>query len=100
MAAECCDKVMAMGYILEPDFKANFSLTNESSREAILAAPFSETDTDKDNRWQLMNRTLHYKDQLRFAGNAVVIEEGLSAGDRIVTEGMQKIGEGSKIVWE
>ena len=30
MAAECCDKVMAMGYILEPDFKANFSLTNES----------------------------------------------------------------------
>ena len=27
MAAECCDKVMAMGYILEPDFKANFSLT-------------------------------------------------------------------------
>ena len=27
-------------------------------------------------------------------------EEGLSAGDRIVTEGMQKIGEGSKIVWE
>lgn len=36
----------------------------------------------------------------RFAGNAVVIEEGLSAGDRIVTEGMQKIGEGSKIVWE
>ena len=60
---ECCDKVMTMGYILEPNFKANFSLTNESSREAILAAPFSETDTNKDNRWQLMNRTLHYKDQ-------------------------------------
>ena len=25
---------------------------------------------------------------------------GIMAGDRIVTEGMQKIGEGSKIVWE
>ena len=59
----CCDKISEMGYALEPDFKSNFSLTNESSKEAILAAPFSETDTDKDNRWQLMNRTLHYKDQ-------------------------------------
>ena len=78
MAAECCDKVMAMGYILEPDFKANFSLTNESSREAILAAPFSETDTDKDNRWQLMNRTLHYKDQLALS-NGVSAWNGVCA---------------------
>ena len=78
MAAECCDKVMAMGYILEPDFKTNFSLTNESSREAILAAPFSETDTDKDNRWQLMNRTLHYKDQLALS-NGVSAWNGVCA---------------------
>lgn len=36
----------------------------------------------------------------RFAGNAVVVTEGISAGDRIVVEGMQKIGQGSKVVWE
>lgn len=63
-AIECCDKVMGMGYILEPNWKDNFSLTNENSKEAILSAPYSSTDTDKDNRNQLMNRTLHYKDYL------------------------------------
>ena len=36
----------------------------------------------------------------RFAGNSVVVTEGISAGDRIVVEGMQKIGQGSKVVWE
>lgn len=63
-AIDCCNKVMAMGYVLEPNWKDNFSLTNENSREAILSAPYSQTDTDKDNRNQLMNRTLHYKDYL------------------------------------
>lgn len=32
-------------------------------------------------------------------GNSVAITEGLQAGDRIVTRGMQKVGEGTKIVW-
>ena len=27
------------------------------------------------------------------------IEFGVAAGDRIVVDGMQKIGEGSKVVW-
>ncbi len=33
----------------------------------------------------------------RFVENGVVIEEGLRAGDRIVVDGMQKIGQGSKV---
>ena len=33
----------------------------------------------------------------RFVGNEVVIESGLRAGERIVTDGMQKIGQGSKV---
>ncbi len=33
------------------------------------------------------------------SGNGIVIAGGLEAGDRIVTDGMQKIGEGSKVVW-
>lgn len=60
---ECCDKVINMGYVLEPDYATNFSANNENSNEAIFAIPFSNTDTDKDNRCQLMNRTLHYKDK-------------------------------------
>lgn len=57
-----CDKVLAMGYILEPNWKDNFSLTNENSGEAILAAIFSESDTDKKN--ELHKNSLHYKQNL------------------------------------
>lgn len=32
-------------------------------------------------------------------GNDIVITAGIAAGDRIVTGGMQKIGEGSKVCW-
>ena len=78
LAAAACDKVMGMGYALNPDFKTNFAIDNGDSPEAILAAPFSETDTSKDNRWQLMNRTLHYKDQMAY-GNGVSAWNGVCA---------------------
>ena len=35
----------------------------------------------------------------RLVNNAVVLEDGVRSGDRIVVDGMQKIGEGSKVVW-
>lgn len=76
---ECCNKVMAMGYILEPNWKDNFSLTNENSGEAILSAPYSKTDTSKDNRNQLMNRTLHYKDYLALGNTASSTWNGVCA---------------------
>ena len=57
-----CDKVIAYGYTLNSDFNANFDNNNEGTNEAIFAIPFSESDTSYDNRWQMMNRTLHYKD--------------------------------------
>lgn len=34
----------------------------------------------------------------RFFENGIVIESGIKPGDRIVTEGMQKIGQGSKVL--
>lgn len=77
-AIEACDKVTSLGYALNPDFKTNFAIENGDSPEAILAAPFSETDTDKDNRWQMMNRTLHYKDQ-QALGNGVSAWNGVCA---------------------
>lgn len=36
----------------------------------------------------------------RLVNNRIVLNEGVQPGDRIVTDGMQKIGEGSKVVWE
>lgn len=35
----------------------------------------------------------------RLMNNSVVLEDGVRSGDRIVVDGMQKIGEGSKVVW-
>ncbi|HBG41957.1 MAG TPA: RagB/SusD family nutrient uptake outer membrane protein [Porphyromonadaceae bacterium] len=66
-ASDYCDLVLGMDYILEPVWKDNFSLTNHNSREAIFAVAFSKTDTENQN--QMMNRTLHYKDQLSLGGN-------------------------------
>lgn len=36
----------------------------------------------------------------RLVNNGIVLTRGIAAGDRIVTDGMQKIGEGSKVTWE
>ena len=66
-AIESADKVLAMSYILEPDWTDNFALDNHKSKEAIFAVSFSKTDTENQN--QMMNRTLHYKDQLSLGGS-------------------------------
>lgn len=36
----------------------------------------------------------------QFSGNDIHIVAGLQSGDRVVTAGMQKVGEGSKVTWE
>ena len=74
---DCCDKVLAMGYILEPVWKDNFVTTNDNSREAILAAIFSSSDTSDQN--QLMNRTLRYKDYLALGIKASGTWNGMCA---------------------
>lgn len=74
---ECCDKVMSLGYILEPNWVDNFNLTNQNSREAIFACCFSSTDTEDQN--QMMNRTLHYKDNLALGNTASGTWNGICA---------------------
>ncbi|GHT28272.1 hypothetical protein AGMMS49574_02260 [Bacteroidia bacterium] len=74
-AVAACDKVIAMNYILEPDFKTNFGILDRS-REAILTICFDESDTNDRN--QLMNMTLHYADNLS-DGNKVSSWNGVCA---------------------
>ena len=74
---EYSDKVMGMGYVLEPNWKANFSLTNQNSREAIFSCAFSNTDTENQN--QMMNNTLHYKDYLALGITASGTWNGICA---------------------
>ena len=37
---------------------------------------------------------------VQLVNNAVTVTAGIQAGDRIVTDGMQKIGQGSKVIAE
>ena len=59
-AADACDEVMKLSYIIESTWKNNFAVQNETSGEAILAVPFSKTLGGNT----LHNKTLHYKDPI------------------------------------
>ena len=52
--------------------------------------------------WKVVDdETMRQKVSLgKMVGNSVAITGGLQPGDRIVTRGMQKVGEGTKIVWQ
>lgn len=80
---EYCDKVMAMGYILESDWKANFAVNNENSNEAIFAVCFSNTDIDDSSNGIYYNNfhynTLHYKDYLALGNGASGAYNGICA---------------------
>ena len=43
------DVIDSKVYIIEDDFKSNFTIHNESSREAILSIPYSSVYTDSDH---------------------------------------------------
>lgn len=55
-----CDKVMQLGYIIEPNWKTNFQVHNEASKETILPICYSAS------QWgNLMHiYTLHYLDPI------------------------------------
>lgn len=58
-----CDKIIDSGqYILEPDWKSNFSAHNEGSKENIFVIPFDENC----GSFMLADETLHYLSILTF----------------------------------
>lgn len=55
---EQCDEIMKLDYIIEPEWKTNFAVHNEVSREIILPICFNATDGGNAIHWY----TLHYLD--------------------------------------
>ena len=55
-----CDEVMKLDYIIEPDWKTNFAVHNEVSKECIFPICFGSADGGN----QLHYRTLHYLDPI------------------------------------
>lgn len=58
---DACDVVIRLGYIIEPVWKTNFQINNESSRETIFPICFSSDDPSGE-RNNLLYRSLHYFD--------------------------------------
>ena len=55
-AISACDEVMKLSYIIEPNWKINFAVKNDVSKECIFPICFSTADQGN----QLHCRTLHY----------------------------------------
>lgn len=60
-----CDVVMELDYLLEPDFKTNFRVNNEVSKEFILAAIFGKSSGGNN----IAQQTLHYYDYIALGIN-------------------------------
>jgi len=76
-----CDEVMALDYIIEPDWKTNFIVRNSSSKEIIFPICYSSADGGN----QLHYRTLHYLDPPVF-GMRLGTWNGISAYPNYVKE--------------
>ncbi len=61
-AVDACDEVMKFPYQIEDDWKLNFAVQNQASREIILAIPFGTGDTGANNNMEI--RSLHYLDPI------------------------------------
>lgn len=62
---DACDQVMALDYIIEPNWKTNFEVRNEISREIILPIAFGKDDGGN----HMHKRTLHYLDPIALGIN-------------------------------
>lgn len=71
---DACDEVLKLPYILEPNWKINFDVKNEVSKEIIFPCVFSKTDGGN----HLFNRTLHYRDPIAL-GASISPWNGISA---------------------
>ena len=62
---DACDQVMSLDYIIEPNWKTNFEVKNEVSREIILPIAFGKDDGGN----HMHKRTLHYLDPIALGIN-------------------------------
>lgn len=71
---DAADKVMSFDYIIEPNWKTNFEVHNEVSKEIIFSIAFGKADEGN----HLHKRTLHYLDPIAL-GMSVGTWNGVSA---------------------
>ncbi|WP_420186826.1 RagB/SusD family nutrient uptake outer membrane protein [Bacteroides pyogenes] len=82
-----CDRLKEAGYRLEPDYKANFAVFNESSVENIFTIPMNKTMYT--NQMQYMFRSRHYN-------HAKAYGLGGENGPSATIEALEAFGYGTK----
>lgn len=94
---DACDEVLKLPYILEPNWKLNFEVKNEASKEIIFPCVFSSNDGGN----HLFFRTLHYRDPLAL-GISISPWNGISANPDYVNQfdDADKRKEGSFLIGE
>lgn len=94
---DACDEILKLPYILEPNWKLNFEVKNEASREIIFPCVFSSNDGGN----HLFFRTLHYRDPIAL-GISIAPWNGISANPDYVKEfdDDDKRKEGSFLIGE
>lgn len=87
-----------------PGMVCSVEVENETESQHAVLPPrcISQSQDGTHFVWKVTgDRVVRQKVSLGgMVGNSIAITEGLQAGDRIVTKGMQKVGEGTKIVWQ
>jgi outer membrane murein-binding lipoprotein Lpp len=71
---DACAKVISLNYILEPNWKANFAVQNQNSKEIIFPIVFSTADGGNT----LQNSSMHYLDPIAL-GLKLSPSNGISA---------------------
>ncbi len=88
-------------YELLPGMVCNVEITiNENTKSIIVPINIINTSVNRDKYvWCVENGTAMSKPVItgNIKGNSIEITGGLKAGDRVITEGYQKISEGDKI---
>ncbi len=90
---------------LLPGMVANVKLTGlkpHGNITAQLTVPANVVQQDYDNRtfvWTVNNGKAHktYVSCGEYVGNGVVVNGGLSAGDKVIVEGQHKVSDGTKV---
>lgn len=87
---------------LMPGMICDVSLSSSSSAKTVIMLPANIIQIDKDNRefvWTAVGGKAHkvYVATGDVTDRGVIVTSGLSAGDKVITEGQQKVSEGTLI---
>lgn len=72
---------------------------DDPSSGIVIPASVVRIDMDGQYVWTVLEGKVRktYVDTGGFSGNGVIVKNGLSAGDKVITEGMQKVSSGMSV---